>query len=91
MRIGVRESLKASNGGSDAASVSRDCRDENVAKNLDGRLHRLAGGNVDRNNGRLDRDEASGGYVPNFDRLDRDKDGAITPAELNQAPFRTVT
>jgi len=58
---------------------------ENVAKNLDGRLHRLAGGNVDRNNnGKLDRDEASGGYVPNFDRLDRNHDGAIAPEELNQ-------
>jgi glyoxylase-like metal-dependent hydrolase (beta-lactamase superfamily II) len=58
---------------------------ENVAKNLDGRLHRLAGGNVDRNgNGRLDRDEASGGYLGAFDRLDRNKDGAITPAEMNQ-------
>jgi glyoxylase-like metal-dependent hydrolase (beta-lactamase superfamily II) len=58
---------------------------ENVAKNLDGRLHRLAGGNVDsNNNGKLDRDEASGGYLTNFDRLDRNHDGAITPAELNQ-------
>ena len=58
---------------------------ENVAKNLDGRLHRLAGGNVDsNNNGKLDRDEASGGYLRNFDRLDRNHDGAITPAELNQ-------
>jgi glyoxylase-like metal-dependent hydrolase (beta-lactamase superfamily II) len=58
---------------------------ENVAKNLDGKLHRLAGGNVDRNNnGRLDRDEASGGYLTNFDRLDRNHDGAITPDELNQ-------
>jgi len=58
---------------------------ENVAKNLDGKLHRLAGGNVDtNNNGKLDRDEASGGYLANFDRLDRNHDGAITPAELNQ-------
>src|ERR1700687_191958 len=31
---------------------------ENVAKNLDGKLHRLAGGNLDtNNNGKLDRDE----------------------------------
>jgi glyoxylase-like metal-dependent hydrolase (beta-lactamase superfamily II) len=57
---------------------------ENVARNLDGKLHRLAGGNVDINNGKLDRDEASGGYVPNFDRLDRNHDGAIAPEELNQ-------
>lgn len=58
---------------------------ENVARNLDGKLHRLAGGNVDRNNnGKLDRDEASGGYVPNFDRLDRNRDGAIAAEELNQ-------
>jgi len=66
---------------------------ENVAKNLDGRLHRLAGGNVDKdNNGRLERAEASGGYLSNFDRLDRNKDGAITPAEMNQEivkPTRT--
>jgi glyoxylase-like metal-dependent hydrolase (beta-lactamase superfamily II) len=56
---------------------------ENVLKNLDGRLHRLAGGNVDtNNNGRLDRDEARGGYLTAFDRLDRNKDSAITPAEL---------
>ena len=45
---------------------------ENLAKNLDGKLHRLAGGNIDTNhNGKLDRDEASGGYLTNFDRLDR--------------------
>ncbi len=57
----------------------------NVLTNLDGKLHRLAGGNVDRDgNGRLERAEASGGYLSNFDRLDRNKDGAITPAELNQ-------
>jgi len=66
---------------------------ENVAKNLDGQLHRLAGGNVDANkNGRLERSEASGGYLSNFDRLDRNKDGAITPAEMNQEivkPTRT--
>jgi glyoxylase-like metal-dependent hydrolase (beta-lactamase superfamily II) len=37
---------------------------ENVAKNLDGKLHRLAGGNLDTNhNGKLDKDEASGGYM----------------------------
>lgn len=72
-------------GGAVFGATAQVIAHENVAKNLDGRLHRLAGGNVDRNNnGRLDRDEASGGYVPNFDRLDRDKDGAITPAELNQ-------
>jgi glyoxylase-like metal-dependent hydrolase (beta-lactamase superfamily II) len=29
-------------------------------------------------------DEASGGYLTNFDRLDRNHDGAITPDELNQ-------
>jgi glyoxylase-like metal-dependent hydrolase (beta-lactamase superfamily II) len=58
---------------------------ENVAKNLDGKLHRLAGGNLDTNhNGKLDKDEASGGYLTNFDRLDRNHDGAITPEELNQ-------
>jgi glyoxylase-like metal-dependent hydrolase (beta-lactamase superfamily II) len=58
---------------------------ENVVRNLDGRLHRLAGGNVDRNgNGRLEREEAGGGYLSNFDRLDRNKDDAITPAEMNQ-------
>jgi glyoxylase-like metal-dependent hydrolase (beta-lactamase superfamily II) len=58
---------------------------ENVAKNLDGRLHRLAGGNVDSNhNGKLDRDEARGRYLTNFDRLDRNHAGAISPAELNQ-------
>jgi glyoxylase-like metal-dependent hydrolase (beta-lactamase superfamily II) len=66
---------------------------ENVASNLDGRLHRLAGGNVDKDsNGRLERTEAGGGYLRNFDRLDRNKDGAITPAELNQEivkPTRT--
>ncbi len=57
---------------------------ENVAKNLDGKLHRLAGGNLDTNgNGKLDRAEASGGYVPNFERLDRNHDGAIAPEELN--------
>jgi glyoxylase-like metal-dependent hydrolase (beta-lactamase superfamily II) len=58
---------------------------ENVVRNLDGRLHRLAGGNVDTNgNGRLEREEARGGYLSNFDRLDRNKDNAITPAEMNQ-------
>ncbi len=58
---------------------------DNAAKNLDGKLHRLAGGNLDtNNNGKLDREEASGGYLSNFDRLDRNHDGAITPAELNQ-------
>jgi glyoxylase-like metal-dependent hydrolase (beta-lactamase superfamily II) len=58
---------------------------ENVARNLDGQLHRLAGGNVDRDqNGRLERTEASGGYLSNFDRLDRNKDDAITAAEMNQ-------
>ena len=58
---------------------------ENVARNLDGKLHRLAGGNLDLNhNGKLDRDEASGGYLTNFDRLDRNHDGSITPDELNQ-------
>ena len=66
---------------------------ENVTKNLDGQLHRLAGGNVDTNkNGRLERSEASGGYLSNFDRLDRNKDGAITAAEMNQEivkPTRT--
>jgi glyoxylase-like metal-dependent hydrolase (beta-lactamase superfamily II) len=66
---------------------------ENVAKNLDGQLHRLAGGYVDKNaNGRLDRAEAGGGYLAAFDRLDRNKDGAITPAEMNQEivkPSRT--
>lgn len=56
---------------------------ENVLKNMDRRLHRLAGGNVDSNgNGRLDRSEAQGGYLTAFDRLDRNKDAAITPAEL---------
>jgi glyoxylase-like metal-dependent hydrolase (beta-lactamase superfamily II) len=68
---------------------------ENVAKNLDGQLHRLAGGNVDTNkNGRLERSEASGGYLSNFDRLDRNKDGAITPQEMNQEivkPTRTYS
>lgn len=34
-------------------------------------------------NGKLDRTEASGGYVPNFERLDRNHDGAIAPDELN--------
>ena len=66
---------------------------ENVTKNLDGQLHPLAGGNVDTNkNGRLERSEASGGYLSNFDRLDRNKDGAITPQEMNQEivkPSRT--
>jgi glyoxylase-like metal-dependent hydrolase (beta-lactamase superfamily II) len=66
---------------------------ENVAENLDGRLHRLAGGNVDANgNGRLERAEASGGYLASFDRLDRNKDGAIAPAEMNREivkPSRT--
>jgi glyoxylase-like metal-dependent hydrolase (beta-lactamase superfamily II) len=58
---------------------------ENVLRNLDGQLHRLAGANVDVNrNGRLERSESRGGYLSNFDRLDRDKDDAITPAELNQ-------
>ena len=57
----------------------------NVPRNLDGRLHRLAGGNVDANkNGRLEREEARGGYLSNFDRLDRDKDSALAPAELNE-------
>ena len=56
---------------------------ENVLKNMDGRLHRLAGGNVDsNNNGRLDRAEAQGGYLTAFDRLDRNKDSSITPAEM---------
>ena len=67
----------------------------NVLRNLDGQLHRLAGGNVDtNNNGRLERTEASGGYLSNFDRLDRNKDNAITPAELNQEivkPTRSYT
>src|SRR5688500_131080 len=58
---------------------------ENVLRNLDGQLHRLAGANVDVNrNGRLERSESRGGYLSNFDRLDRNKDDAITPAELNQ-------
>ena len=58
---------------------------ENVLKNLDGQLHRLAGANVDVNrNGRLERSESRGGYLSNFDRLDRNKDDAITPAEMNQ-------
>jgi glyoxylase-like metal-dependent hydrolase (beta-lactamase superfamily II) len=57
----------------------------NVVSNLDGRLHRLAGGNVDTNrNGRLEREEARGGYLSSFDRLDRNKDNALTPAELNE-------
>src|SRR5687768_3117901 len=66
---------------------------ENVVKNLDGRLHRLAGGFTDANkNGRLERAEAGGGYGRNFDRLDRNKDGAVTPAEMNEEivkPTRT--
>jgi glyoxylase-like metal-dependent hydrolase (beta-lactamase superfamily II) len=66
---------------------------ENVAKNLDGQLHRLAGGYVDTNkNGRLERSEAGGGYLASFDRLDRNKDGAVTAAEMNQEivkPTRT--
>jgi glyoxylase-like metal-dependent hydrolase (beta-lactamase superfamily II) len=66
---------------------------ENVLTNLDGQLHRLAGGNADTNkNGRLERSEASGGYLSNFNRLDRNKDGAITPSEMNQEivkPTRT--
>ena len=62
----------------------------NVVRNLDGRLHRLAGGNVDTNkNGRLEREEARGGYLSNFDRLDRDKDNALSPGELN-AEIRKV-
>jgi glyoxylase-like metal-dependent hydrolase (beta-lactamase superfamily II) len=57
----------------------------NVLRNLDGRLHRLAGGNVDSNkNSRLEREEARGGYLSNFDRLDRNKDNALSPAELNE-------
>jgi glyoxylase-like metal-dependent hydrolase (beta-lactamase superfamily II) len=68
---------------------------ENVVKNLDGRLHRLAGGFTDANgNGRLERAEAGGGYGRSFDRLDRNKDGAITPAEMNQEivkPSRTYS
>jgi glyoxylase-like metal-dependent hydrolase (beta-lactamase superfamily II) len=66
---------------------------ENVVGNLDGKLHRLAGGYVDTNkNGRLERSEAGGGYLSNFDRLDRNKDGAVTAAEMNQEivkPSRT--
>lgn len=58
---------------------------ENVVRNLDGRLHRLAGGNVDRNgNGRIERAEAGGGYLSNFDRLDRNDDDVVTPAEMNR-------
>jgi glyoxylase-like metal-dependent hydrolase (beta-lactamase superfamily II) len=66
-------------------ATTRVVAHENVLKNLDGRLHRLAGGNVDRNgNGLIEREEAGGGYLSNFDRLDRNKDNAITPAEMNQ-------
>lgn len=58
---------------------------EHVLRNLDGQLHRLAGANVDTNrNGRLERSESRGGYLSNFDRLDRNKDDAITPAEMSQ-------
>jgi glyoxylase-like metal-dependent hydrolase (beta-lactamase superfamily II) len=58
---------------------------ENVVENLDGTLHRLAGGNVDTNgNGRIERAEAGGGYLSNFDRLDRNDDDVVTPAEMNQ-------
>jgi glyoxylase-like metal-dependent hydrolase (beta-lactamase superfamily II) len=67
----------------------------NVLKNLDGTLHRLAGGYKDGNgNGRLERSEAGGGYLAAFDRLDRNKDGVVTAPEMNQEivkPARTYT
>jgi glyoxylase-like metal-dependent hydrolase (beta-lactamase superfamily II) len=66
---------------------------ENVASNLDGKLHRLAGGYKDTNgNGQIERAEAGGGYLRAFDRLDRNKDGIVTAPEMNQEivkPTRT--
>jgi glyoxylase-like metal-dependent hydrolase (beta-lactamase superfamily II) len=67
----------------------------NVASNLDGKLHRLAGGYKDTNgNGQIERAEAGGGYLTAFDRLDRNKDGVVTAPEMNQEivkPTRTYT
>ena len=34
-------------------------------------------------NGRVERDEATGGYAGNFDTFDRDGDGSLTGAEIN--------
>lgn len=66
---------------------------EKVAANLDGTLHRLAGGYKDGNgNGQIERAEAGGGYLAAFDRLDRNKDGIVTAPEMNQEivkPTRT--
>jgi glyoxylase-like metal-dependent hydrolase (beta-lactamase superfamily II) len=65
----------------------------NVVSNLDGRLHRLAGGYKDTDgNGQIERAEAGGGYLAAFDRLDRNKDGVVTAPEMNQeivTPTRT--
>lgn len=66
---------------------------QNVLSNLDGKLHRLAGGYKDTNgNGQIERAEAGGGYLSAFDRLDRNKDGIVTAPEMNQEivkPSRT--
>jgi glyoxylase-like metal-dependent hydrolase (beta-lactamase superfamily II) len=66
---------------------------ERVVANLDGKLHRLAGGYKDGNgNGQIERSEAGGGYLAAFDRLDRNKDGIVTAPEMNQEivkPTRT--
>ncbi len=70
-------------GGDVFAATAQFIGHENMKKNLDGRLPRQPGGAVDKNgNGRLERDEATGGTLAAFDRLDRNRDGSITPQEL---------
>ena len=66
---------------------------ENVVRNIEAPWRRLAGGSADTNgNGRLERAEARGTFPAYFARLDRDNDGALTPAEFNRdiaVPART--
>ena len=82
-------------GGSVFADTAKFVAHENVARNMDGRIPQMPGDMLDRNsNGRFELDEIVGPLTNNqgrcgmpagfFRTQDRNGDGALTPAELQQ-------
>jgi glyoxylase-like metal-dependent hydrolase (beta-lactamase superfamily II) len=89
-------------GGAVFADTARFIAHENVARNMDGRIPQMPGDMLDRNNnGRFELDEILGpltnnqgrcGMPANFFRTsDRNGDGSMTPAELQQEIRRPDT
>lgn len=82
-------------GGSVFADTAKFIAHENVARNMDGRIPQMPGDMLDRNNnGRFELDEILGPLTNNqgrcgmpagfFRTADRNGDGSMTPAELQQ-------